>query len=93
MKGSIGRLEEGWIGAKQFLVFFSFSLDTKVNSLDVQLGEFPYRWQASIQQVVNAIQVKARDNRKEGSTEGCGNMESTNTIKAHPILRWASHRG
>jgi hypothetical protein len=43
-------------------------LDTKVNSLDVQLGEFPYTWQASIQQVINMIQVKERDNFNDGYT-------------------------
>jgi hypothetical protein len=33
-----------------------------VNFLDVQLGKFSYKWQASIQGIINKIQVKEQDN-------------------------------
>jgi hypothetical protein len=84
----------------------------KVNSLDVQLDDFPTSDKQASKQVTNKIQVRERNNRRaetgdtrmyshsflllRGSTftlERCGDIESTNTTKAHFVLRRASHEG
>jgi hypothetical protein len=63
-KDRYGWLEGGEYALSEFLIFFNFKAWHKVNSLDVQLGEFPISDKHANKQVTSKIQVRERTNRR-----------------------------
>ena len=60
----------GWIGANQILVLFQIRLDTKVNSLDMQLCEFTYMTRLTTKQDIATQYIGDRIEVTESGARG-----------------------